>query len=55
MRCKVAARHLTPLEGQGDGMTRVLLALVMTALVGAALVGCKAEVEKTSSNIGAAR
>lgn len=36
-------------------MTRVLLALVMTALVGSALVGCRAEVDKTSSNISAAR
>ena len=36
-------------------MMRVLLALVMTAMVGAALVGCKAEVQETHGNIGAAR
>jgi len=36
-------------------MVRVLLALVMTAIVGASLVGCKAEVEETRSNVGAAK
>jgi len=34
---------------------RVLLALVMTAIVGATLVGCRAEVEETHGQIGAAR
>jgi len=36
-------------------MVRVLLALVMTAMVASALVGCKAEVEETHGNIGSAR
>ena len=36
-------------------MMRVLLALVMTAVVGAALVGCKAKVEETHGHIGAAQ
>lgn len=36
-------------------MVRVLLALVMTAMVGASLVGCKAQVEETHGHIGAAR
>jgi len=36
-------------------MMRVLLALVMTAIVGASLVGCKAQVEETHGHIGAAR
>jgi len=36
-------------------MMRVLLALVMTAIVGATLVGCRAEVEETHGQIGAAR
>jgi hypothetical protein len=36
-------------------MMRVLLALVMTAMVGASLVGCKAQVEETHGHIGAAR
>ena len=36
-------------------MVRILLALVMTAMVTATLVGCKAEVEETRTNIGAAR
>jgi hypothetical protein len=36
-------------------MVRVLLALVMTAMVGASLVGCKAQVEETHGRIGAAR
>jgi len=36
-------------------MVRVLLALVMTAMVAATLVGCKAEVQETRANIGSAR
>ena len=36
-------------------MVRVLLALVMTAIVGASLVGCRAEVEETRGNISVAR
>ena len=36
-------------------MVRVLLALVMTAMVGASLVGCKAQVEETHGQISAAR
>ena len=36
-------------------MVRVLLALVMTAIVGASLVGCRAEVEEAHGHIGAAR
>ena len=36
-------------------MMRVLLALVMTAMVGAALAGCRAEVQETHGHIGAAR
>jgi hypothetical protein len=36
-------------------MVRVLLALVMMAVVGASLVGCKAKVEETRSNVGAAQ
>ena len=36
-------------------MVRVLLALVMTAIVGVSLVGCKAQVEETHGHIGAAR
>jgi hypothetical protein len=36
-------------------MVRVLLALVVTAMVGASLVGCKAQVEETHGQIGAAR
>jgi hypothetical protein len=36
-------------------MMRVLLALVMTAIVGATLVGCRAEVEETHGQISAAR
>jgi len=36
-------------------MTRVLLALVMTAIVGATMVGCKAKVEETHGHISAAR
>ena len=36
-------------------MLRVLLALVMTAMVGAVLTGCKAEVQETHGHIGAAR
>jgi hypothetical protein len=36
-------------------MVRVLLALVMTAMVGASLMGCKAQVEETHGQIGAAR
>ena len=36
-------------------MMRVLLALVMTAIVGAALTGCRAEVEESHGHIGAAR
>jgi hypothetical protein len=36
-------------------MVRVLLALVMTAIVGASLAGCKAKVEETHGQIGAAR
>ena len=36
-------------------MVRVLLALVMTAMVASALVGCKAEVEEASAPIGSAR
>jgi hypothetical protein len=36
-------------------MMRVLLALVMTAIVGATLVGCRAEVEETHGHISAAR
>ena len=36
-------------------MVRILLALVMTAMVAATLVGCKAEVEETRGNIGATR
>jgi len=36
-------------------MVRVLLALVMTAIVGATLVGCRAEVQETRGQIGAAR
>ena len=36
-------------------MMRVVLALVMTAIVGATLVGCKAEVEETHGHISAAR
>jgi len=42
-------------SGQGDCMMRVLLALVMTAIVGATLVGCKAEVEEAHGHVGAAR
>lgn len=36
-------------------MMRVLLAFVMAAIVGASLVGCRAEVEETHGHIGAAR
>ena len=36
-------------------MLRVLLAFVMAAVVGAALTGCKAEVEETHGHIGSAR
>ena len=36
-------------------MMRVVLALVMTAVVGAALAGCKAEVQETHGQVGAAR
>jgi len=36
-------------------MVRVLLALVMTAIVGATLAGCRAEVQETRGQIGAAR
>jgi hypothetical protein len=36
-------------------MVRVLLALVMTAIVGATLVGCRAEVEEAHAPIGSAR
>ena len=36
-------------------MVRLLLAVVMMAVVGASLVGCKAKVEETRSNVGAVR
>ncbi len=36
-------------------MVRVLLVLVMTAIVGASLVGCKAQVEETRGHVSAAR
>ena len=36
-------------------MVRILLALVMTAMVTATLVGCRAEVEETRSNVAAVR